>query len=222
MAMTLMDMLSGVAGGQMQQAGSQYGLNPQQSQQAVGALLPAISSAMKRNMSQPQGLAGLLGALQNGGHERYLEDPQALQQNAQTDGNAILGHLFGSKDVSRAVAGRAAEQTGIGADVLKKMLPMVAMMAMGGMAKQTRSNQGIQGMLAGAAMQQLMGGGMQGAPAKGIGGMLSGLLGGGARAQQRQVQQTHSQGLGMLGVLLDADGDGNMFDDLLGMAMNGR
>ena len=219
MAMTLMDMLSGMAGGQMQQAGNAYGLNAQQSQQAVGALLPAISSAMKQNMSTPQGMAGLLGALQNGGHERYLNDAQALQNNAQTDGNAILGHLFGSKDVSRAVAGRAAEQTGIDSGVLKKMLPMVAMMAMGAMGKQASGNQGLQGMLQGAMMQQLMGGGQ--ASRGGLGGMLGGLLGGG-RAQARQQQQAHQGGLGMLGGLLDADGDGNAFDDILGMMANRR
>lgn len=222
MAMTLMDMIAQSAGGNaMQQAGGQFGLDSQQSQQAISALLPAISSAMKRNTASPQGLAGLLGALQNGGHDRYLEDPNLLSQNAQTDGNAILGHLFGSKDVSRAVAGRAAEQTGIDTGILKKMLPMVAMMAMGGMSKQTRGNQGIQGVLAQAAMQQLMGGGAQGAPAKGIGGILGGLLGGGGR-QVRQQRQAHQQGLGMLGQLLDADGDGNSMDDILGMVMSKR
>jgi hypothetical protein len=220
MAMTLMDMLSSVAGGQMQQAGSAHGLNAQQSQQAIGALLPAISSAMKQNASTPQGLAGLLGALQNGGHDRYLNDAQALQSNAQTDGNAILGHLFGSKDVSRAVAGRAAQQTGIDSSILKKMLPMVAMMAMGAMGKQAQGNSGLQGMLQGALMQQLMGGG--GAARGGLGGMLGGLLGGGARAQQRQQQQAHQGGLGMLAGMLDADGDGNAFDDLLGMMANRR
>ncbi|GLQ22258.1 hypothetical protein GCM10007853_01320 [Algimonas ampicilliniresistens] len=222
MAMNMMDMIMQAAGGDTaQQAGNQLGLSPQQSQQAIGALLPAISSAMKRNTASPQGLAGLLGALQNGGHEQYLENPQTLSQNAQTDGNAILGHLFGSKDVSRAVAGRASEQTGISSDILKKMLPMVAMMAMGGLSKQTNNNQGIQGMLAQAAMQQLMGGGQQGAPAKGIGGILGGLLGGGGR-QQRQQRQAHQQGMGMLGRMLDADGDGNTMDDILGMVMNQR
>lgn len=222
MAMNMMDMIMQAAGGDTaQQAGNQLGLSPQQSQQAIGALLPAISSAMKRNTASPQGLAGLLGALQNGGHEQYLENPQTLSQNAQTDGNAILGHLFGSKDVSRAVAGRASEQTGISSDILKKMLPMVAMMAMGGLSKQTNNNQGIQGMLAQAAMQQLMGGGQQGAPAKGIGGILGSLLGGGGR-QQRQQRQAHQQGMGMLGRMLDADGDGNTMDDILGMVMNQR
>ena len=67
MAMNMMDMIMQAAGGNTaQQAGSQLGLSPQQSQQAIGALLPAISSAMKRNTSSPEGLAGLLGALQNG------------------------------------------------------------------------------------------------------------------------------------------------------------
>ena len=223
MAMNMMDMIMQAAGGNTAQAaGSQLGLSPQQSQQAIGALLPAISSAMKRNTASPQGLAGLLGALQNGQHDQYLDNPQMLSQNAQTDGNAILGHLFGSKDVSRAVAGRAAEQTGLDIGVLKQMLPMVAMMAMGGLSKQTQNNSGIQGMVAQAAMQQLMGGGLQGAPAKGIGGMLGGLLGGGARRQAQQQRQVHQQGLGMLGRMLDADGDGNTMDDILGMMMNKR
>lgn len=220
MAMNMMDMIMQAAGGNTaQEAGSQFGLSPEMSQKAIGALLPAISSAMKQNTASPQGLAGLLGALQNGGHEQYLDNPQSLAQNAPTEGNAILGHLFGTKEVSRAVAGRAAEQTGIDSGVLKKMLPMVAMMAMGGMSKQTNSNQGIQGMLAQAAMQQLMGGG--GAAKGGLGGMLGGLLGGGGR-QVKQQNKAHQQGLGMLGKMLDADGDGNTMDDILGMVMNKR
>lgn len=220
MAMNMMDMIMQAAGGNTaQQAGSQFGLSPEMSQKAIGALLPAISSAMKQNTASPQGLAGLLGALQGGGHEQYLDNPEALAQNSQTEGNAILGHLFGTKEVSRAVAGRAAEQTGIDSGVLKKMLPMVAMMAMGGMSKQTNSNQGIQGMLAQAAMQQLMGGG--GAAKGGLGGMLGGLLGGGGRQVKKQ-NQAHQQGLGMLGKMLDADGDGNTMDDILGMMMNKR
>lgn len=222
MAMNMMDMIMQAAGGNVaQQAGGALGLDANQSQQAISALLPAISSAMKRNTASPQGLAGLLGALQNGQHGQYLENPQMLQQNAQTDGNAILGHLLGSKEVSRAVAGRAAEQTGIDSSILKKMLPMVAMMAMGGLSKQTQNNQGLQGVLANAAMQQLMGG-AQGAPAKGIGSMLGGLLGGGARRQVRQQQSAHQQGLGLLGSMLDADGDGNAMDDIFGMMMNKR
>jgi len=108
------------------------------------------------------------------------------------------------------------------------MLPMVAMMAMGSLGKQTRgagmfsqaAGGGLQGMVAQMAMQQLTGGA---ASKGGLGGLLGGLLGGGARRQQvqmqRQASSAHQQGLGMLGNMLDADGDGSSMDDILGMLM---
>jgi len=51
-------------------------------------------------------------------------------------GNNLLGQIFGSKDVSRSVAQSAAERSGLNPSLLKRMLPMVAMMAAGYMAKQ--------------------------------------------------------------------------------------
>ncbi|MCF6221278.1 MAG: DUF937 domain-containing protein [Robiginitomaculum sp.] len=213
--MNLLDMIMAAQGGKVaQSAGSQLGLNGKQSQQAIAALLPAISSALKMNTKDPQGLQSLLGALQGGRHEQFLDNADVYgQPDIRDQGNAILGKLFGSKEVSRAVAGRAAEQTGIGADILKKMLPMVATMAMGSLSKQTRQPSMAQ-QLAGLALGG--GGGRQ--QQSGLGGLLGGLLGGGRR-QVRQQQQAQSQGMGILGNLLDADGDGNMMDDILGMAM---
>ena len=214
MAKNLLDMIMSAQGGNTaQQVGAQLGLDQNQSQRAITALLPTISSALKQNTSNPQGLAGLLGALQNGNHEQYLENPQMLgQQQTVNDGNAILGHLFGSKDVSRAVAGHAAKKTGIGADVLKKMLPLVATMAMGSLSKQTRQPS-MKSALAGLAMQHLMGG-----QKSGLGSILGAVTGANNR-QRQQAQQTHQQGMGIIGKLLDADGDGSMMDDVLRMAM---
>lgn len=220
MAMNMMDMIMAAAGGNAsQQLGQQFGLNQNQSQGAIAALLPAISSALKQNTSSPQGLAGLLGALQNGNHSQYLDNPTQLGQPAAvSEGNAILGHLFGSKDVSRAVAGRAAETSGVSSDILKKMLPMVAMMAMGSLGKQTTGGGvggAVKGMLGQMAMQKLMGG----TQSSGLGGMLGGLLGGQRRAAAQQ-QAAHQEGLGLIGKMLDADGDGSTMDDILGMMMN--
>jgi len=219
MGMNLMEMIMGAAGGQASsQIGQQFGLNQQQSQSAIAALLPAISSGLKRNASTPQGLAGLLGAVQTGNHSQYFDNPAQLSnESAVSEGNGILGHLFGSKDVSRAVAGRASEKSGVSTDILKKMLPMVAMMAMGSLGKQSGSSvpgAGFKGALGQLAMQQLMGGGSR--QSSGLGGLIGGLLGGGG---QQQARQTHSQGMGILGSMLDADGDGNSMDDLLGMLM---
>jgi hypothetical protein len=59
------------------------------------------------------------------------------QQANIAGGNAILGDIFGSKDVSRNVASAASAETGIGSDVLKKMLPMLAGVAIGTLSKQT-------------------------------------------------------------------------------------
>ncbi|PHR94446.1 MAG: hypothetical protein COA69_02290 [Robiginitomaculum sp.] len=207
--LNLLDMIMQAKGGQIaQSAGNQLGLNPQQSQSAIAALLPAISSALKQNTASPQGLQGLLGALQGNDHSRYMDTPDVYTQTATRDeGNAILGHLFGSKEVSRTVASHAAKQSGIGADVLKKMLPMVAAMAMGSLSKQTRQP-GMASQLAGLA---LGGAGQQ------AGGLISGLLGSVLGGNRRQQQQ--KQGMGILGNLLDADGDGNMMDDVLKMAM---
>jgi hypothetical protein len=71
-----------------------------------------------------------------GQHQRYVDDLNALDHPDTTaDGNGILGHIFGSKDMSRQVATRAAAQTGISEGVLKSMLPVVAAMAMGAMSK---------------------------------------------------------------------------------------
>ena len=214
--MNLLEMIMNAQGGaSAQQVGTHLGLSQDQSQGAIAALLPAISSALKQNTAQPEGLAGLLGALQNGAHDQYLDNPQAMARpEATQDGNAILGHLFGSKDVSRAVAGQAAQKTGLDVGLLKKMLPLVAAMAMGSLSKQTRQPAMAQS-LAGLAMGQLMGGGQK---ASGLGGLLGAVLGG----RNRQMRQQHQQGLGMLGNLLDADGDGSLMDDVLNIAMKAR
>jgi hypothetical protein len=74
----------------------------------------------------------LLGALLGGRHQQYVESAETLDRpSTMADGNAILGHLLGSKDVSRQVASRASGQTGLGTDLLKRRLPEVAAMAVG-------------------------------------------------------------------------------------------
>lgn len=152
--MNLLEMIMQAQGGKIAKtAGSQHGLNANQSKKAIAALLPAISSALKQNTQSPQGLAGLLGALQGGNHSQYMDQADIYARpETRNEGNAILGHLFGSKDVSKAVAGHAAEKSGIGADVLKKMLPMVATMAMGSLSKQTQKEPSMASQLAGLAL----------------------------------------------------------------------
>lgn len=138
-----MDLLQSILnsqGGQVvDQLGQQNGLDRSQTVAAIESLLPALAGGMAQNASQPGGLESLMSALTSGGHERYLEDPSALANPAAVqDGNGILGHLLGSKDVSRQVAAQASAQTGISPDILKAMLPMIASIAMGALSNHAR------------------------------------------------------------------------------------
>ncbi|MBX3570245.1 MAG: DUF937 domain-containing protein [Rhizobiaceae bacterium] len=136
---TLFDMLNTAQGGQgMDLLARQFNLSRQQAELAVEALTPAFSQGLKQNASDPYGIAGFMQALASGNHARYFEDAQnAFSPQGVAEGNGILGHLFGSKDVSRAVAAQAAQATGLGQDMLKQMLPVIASMIMGGLFKQS-------------------------------------------------------------------------------------
>jgi hypothetical protein len=190
----------------------QLGVNEQVAEIGAGALLPAILGGFKKTtQAQPsglEGLGGLLGQLGGGGLFDNVVAPEPTNVDA---GNGVLGQIFGSKDVSRSVAGHAAEQTGIDPSLLKKMLPILAMLVAGYMAKQGGGEQG--GGL-GGLIGSVLGGGQQ-AGGGGLGGMLGNVLGG---ALGGGGQAAPAGGLGGLGSLLDMNGDGNPLDDIIGMA----
>jgi hypothetical protein len=131
-----------------------------------------------------------------------LDDVLAPRPTEVNRGNEVLGQIFGSKDVSRTVAQDAASRTGLSPDVLKKMLPMVAMLVTGYLAKQRA---------AGAAAPAA--GAPQTRGAGGLGGMLGGLLGGGSRTAAGDAGS--SGPLGGLASMFDTDGNGNPLDDIL-------
>lgn len=213
----LFDMLSQAqGGGAMRDVGQQFGLDDNQTASAFKALLPALSAGLKRNSQQEGGLEALLGALSKGDHHRYLEEPQRLsRRETVSEGNSILGHLLGSKDMSRAVAKQASQRTGLTDGLLKKMLPIIATMVMGSLSKQSQQPDMLSALMGafGAPQQQQ-------APQGGLGGLLEGILGGGQ--QTRAPQRRQKPNLGLLGGLLDADGDGNALDDIFEMVMKRR
>jgi hypothetical protein len=132
---TIMNAGNGAA---VRQLGSQVGLDEAQTASALSALVPALSTGLRQNMQSPDGLSGLLAALSSGNHQQYVDNPAVLGNEASVaDGNGILGHVLGSKDVSRQVAAHASAQTGIGPEVMKRMLPLVATLVMGAMSRRT-------------------------------------------------------------------------------------
>jgi len=122
----------------LQNLGKQFGLDGSSVDAVLGQVVPALGRGIQKNTQSPGGLESLLGALKSGGHERYLGDIASVASRAGiTDGNNILGHVFGSKDVSRNVAAQASQTSGVSPDIIKQMLPMIATMVMGTLGKQT-------------------------------------------------------------------------------------
>ena len=186
--MNIMDMLQQSGG--IETMAKELGINDCIAEAGTAALLPAILGGFKKTtQAQPSGLEGLGGLLGQLGGGGLLDSVTVAQPTPVDKGNEVLGQIFGSKEVSRTVAAGAEQQSGISSDLLKKMLPVVAMMVAGSMAKQGTSS---------------------GNSGSGLGGLIGGLLGGGNKAS--------SGGLGGIASMLDLDGDGNPLDDIIGMA----
>lgn len=163
----------------VKQLAAQFGLRPEQASAAVGALLPAVAAGLKRNLATDSAAAQLESALAGGRHVSYVEQPEVLANpDTVIDGNAILGHIFGGKEVSRQVATSASQKTGIDTAILKKMLPLVAALAMGGLAKQSKTGAGVTNRTGiGAMLEPLLDRDRDGSAIDDVAGMIGGLLG---------------------------------------------
>jgi hypothetical protein len=194
----LLDIL-GQAGG-LESMARELGVNETQARTGASALIPAILGGFKKQAkSRPAGLESLAGMLGGLGGGALMDDVLAPQPTNVAPGNDILGQIFGSKDVSRTVAQNASARTGLDPSLLKKMLPVLAMLVAGYMAKNARTS---------AAPPT----GSQPSRGGGLGDLLGGVLGG------NPGSATGRGGAGGLASILDLDGDGNPLDDILGMA----
>jgi len=201
--MQITDVLAQTGG--LQALARELGISEAQAASGAAALAPAILGGFKRQaQARPTGLEGLGGLLSQLGGGDLLRDVLQPQPTNVNRGNEVLGQIFGSKDVSRTVAKDASARTGLDPGLLKKMLPILAMLVTGYMAKQRDAG--------GTASPPRSGGG--------LGGLLGSILGRGGRRGRgsRAPSSTSGGGLGGLASMLDLDGDGNPLDDILDMA----
>ena len=203
--MNITDILAQTGG--LQSMARELGVSEGQAATGAAALLPAILGGFKKQaQAQPSGLDGLGGLLGKLGGGALLDDVVSPQPTNVARGNDVLGQIFGSKDVSRTVAQSAASTSGLDPSILKKMLPMLAMLVAGYMAKQRSAGTGA------ADQAAPSGGGLGG----GLGGMLGGLLGG--RDAGGDTTPGAGGAGGGLASMLDMNRDGNALDDIMRMA----
>lgn len=181
-------------GAPLQQVSSQLGIDPQQASGAIGAALPLLLGALGRNTQQPQGAEALFGALQRDHAGAGLDLGGVLgavlgsgNATPQTDGAGILGHIFGGNQ-SRAASGLG-QATGLGGDKAGQLLQILAPIVLSFLA------------------QRFLGGGNANA----------GQLGEALGQEHARVQTAEGgPGGGLLGTVLDQDGDGQLgIGDLL-------
>ena len=184
-----MDMMSAISQeGGVDAVSRELGVDRQTAQTGVSALLPAVLEGLRGQtgavggaqsaggLGSLGGLGALLGKLGGGG---LLSNVLAPEPTNVDDGNQVLGEIFGDKDTSRAVAADAAQKSGISPELLKKMLPFVAMLAAGYLAKRMSQSRAPAGADADAQPQE-QDGGLIGSLLGGAssGGILGSILGG--------------------------------------------
>lgn len=184
------DLLAQLQGAPLQQISQQLGIDQNQASSAVGAALPLLMGALGRNASQPQGAEALFGALQKdhaggGGIGDLLGAVLGGAQGRQTDGAGVLGHIFGGQQARAEQSLGAA--TGLGGDRAGQLMKILAPIVMAYLAKR---------MFSGNA-------GSSGNPT-------ADLLGAVLGQEQQQVRQQGGIGGGLLGAVLDKDGDGDV------------
>jgi hypothetical protein len=123
----------------------QFGISLEQANAGIAALMPAYAEGMRRVMTDPSQFFRLMGMFAENRENNAFA--QAFTPAGIARGNEILGELFGTKELSRAVASQAAAASGLSQTILKSMLPALAPAIL-------------------QAMFQLMTGGMGGAATK--------------------------------------------------------
>lgn len=156
---------------------TQLGVPREQAERGAQALLPPVLGGMGDRADEIDGHVGALGGADLA-HNVIGPEPTRIDA-----GNKLLGGIFGSKDVSRQVAGHAAQNSGLDPSLLKRMLPILAMLVAGHLAGRSGGQQGGLGGILGSVLGGLGGGAARageasGSPGGGLGGMLGSILGG--------------------------------------------
>ena len=169
-----MDLQKLLPSGGIESLASQLGISSDEARRGVEALLPSVLEGMGRDT---QGLDAQIEALGGSG----LADNVVGERPTQVEhGNALLGGIFGSKDVSRQIAGHASRESGLAPSVLKSMLPILVMLVAGRLAGRSQGQEGGLGGVLGSVLGNLGGSAGRGGGGD-LGSILGSILGGGRR-----------------------------------------
>lgn len=118
----------------------EFGLSQDQQSKAFEAMMPAFWLGMRRSAADPFGVAAFWQQAGAGQFRSYFDNPMAaMSPKAQAQGEGIVERMFGSPEIARAVALQVEANTGIAQDIVRRMMPVMANMMMGGLQRQTET-----------------------------------------------------------------------------------
>jgi len=183
------DLAAQLQGEPVQQISSRLGIDPAQAQAAIGAALPLLLGALGRNARDPRGAESLEGALRQDHAGLDLGSVLGTVLGGGGQGGQILGHVFGDRQ-PRAAQGLG-QATGLGQDKAGMLLRLLAPLVMAYLAKRVFEH-------------RQTGSTTTASSPKALGDVLA-----------KEEAHAGAQG-GLLGAVLDRDGDGDVdFSDLL-------
>ena len=168
---------------------SQVGGNEGEVKNGVMAALPAMLAALGKNAGTEKGAEELNNALEKKHDGSILDNLSGYLSNPDLkDGAGILNHLFGNQTSN--VANAVSQSSGLDTNGSMKMLQMLAPILMGILGQQKKQNN---------------------LDAKGLGNLTSMLASNfGSEAGASGIMEAVTN-------LLDANKDGNVVDDIMGM-----
>ncbi|MGB5982268.1 MAG: DUF937 domain-containing protein [Nonlabens sp.] len=198
----ILDLLKSPAGQQLiSGAAKNSGANETQTQNVLTQALPLILGGMQKNAQTPEGRASLDKALDNPKHTgggmmemvgSIFGDGAGSPEGLLSEGNSILGHVFGSNKSN--VESAISQKNGLDSGTVGKIIAFAAPIVMGYLNKKKHNDNpqtnDISGLL-GSALGSMSGDGESGGA------------------------------MGMLNSVLDKDGDGSALDDVAGMFLGG-
>ncbi len=187
--MNLEALLGLLQGQDLGQLAEQVGGNEGQVKNGVMAALPAMLTALSKNTGTEKGAQELNNALETKHDGSILNNLSGYLSNPDLkDGAGILNHLFGSQTSN--VANAVSQSSGLDSNGSMKMLQMLAPVLMGMLGQQKKQNN---------------------LDAEGIGNLTSMLASNfGSEAGASGIMDVVTN-------LLDANKDGNVMDDIMGM-----
>ena len=187
--MNLEALLGLLQGQDLGQLAEQVGGNEGQVKNGVMAALPAMLTALSKNTGTEKGAQELNNALETKHDGSILNNLSGYLSNPDLkDGAGILNHLFGSQTSN--VANAVSQSSGLDTNGSMKMLQMLAPVLMGMLGQQKKQNN---------------------LDAKGLGNLTSMLASNfGSEAGASGIMDVVTN-------LLDANKDGNVMDDIMGI-----